>query len=88
MAVAAICAGVVMGLGAIGGLRVASNGARLAADLAALSAGRALLDAIPDALVDPWDIRARLRDAASGAAAQAARGSGAASSPRASDPRS
>ena len=77
IAVAAICAAVVMGLGAIGGLRVASNGARLAADLAALSAGRALLDAIPDALVDPWDIRARLRDAASGAAAQAARGSGA-----------
>ncbi len=77
MAVAAVCAAVVMGLGALGGVRVASNGARLAADLAALSAGRALLDAIPDAVVDPWDIRSRLRRAASGAAAEAARGSGA-----------
>jgi hypothetical protein len=56
---------------------VASSGARLAADLAALSAGRALLDSIPAALVDPWGIRARLMRDAGVAASASARGSGA-----------
>lgn len=77
LAVAAVALVAVLGLGAMGGLRVASSGARLAADLAALSAGRALLDAIPDALVDPWGIRSRLRREAGEAASASARGSGA-----------
>ena len=77
LALCAIAVAVVLGLGAVGALRVASGGARLAADLAALSAGRALLDAIPSALIDPWNLRARLRDAAARAASDAAEGSGA-----------
>ena len=77
LALAAIGVAVVLGLGALGALRVASGGARLAADLAALSAGRALLDAIPSALLDPWDLRTRLRDAARRAASHSAEGSGA-----------
>ncbi|MBM3697489.1 MAG: hypothetical protein FJW78_03270, partial [Actinobacteria bacterium] len=77
LALAAIGVATVLGLAAMGAVRVASGGARLAADLAALSAGRALLDAIPAALVDPWDLRGRLRDAARRAAAQSADGSGA-----------
>ena len=47
IAVAAVVVAAALGLGAFGALRVASGGARLAADLAALSAGRALLDSIP-----------------------------------------
>lgn len=77
LAVAALALVSVLGLAAMGGLRVASSGARLAADLAALSAGRALLDAIPEALVDPWGIRARLQRDAGEAASVSARGSGA-----------
>jgi hypothetical protein len=77
LAIAAVAVAAVMGVAAVGGLRVASGGARLAADLAALSAGRALLDAIPQALVDPWGVRDRLRRAAHAAAASSARGSGA-----------
>ena len=77
LAVAAVALACVLGLGAVGGLRVASGGARLAADLAALSAGRALLGAIPAALVDPWGVRHHLAKAASQAAAASARGTGA-----------
>lgn len=77
LAIAAIAIAAALGLGAFGALRVASGGARLAADLAALSAGRALLDAIPAALLDPWDIRGVLRRAAEDAAERSARGTGA-----------
>lgn len=77
LAIAAVAVAAVMGLAAVGGLRVASGGARMAADLAALSAGRALLDAIPAALVDPWGLRNRLRRAAEAAARASAGGSGA-----------
>lgn len=77
LGVAAIALVAVLGIAAVGGMRVASSGARLAADLAALSAGRALLDAIPQALVDPWGIRPRLRREAGDAAGASARGSGA-----------
>lgn len=77
LALSALAVAAVLGLASLGALRVASGGARLAADLAALSAGRALLDAVPAALLDPWDIRSRLRDAARRAAVASAEGSGA-----------
>ncbi len=76
LAVAAVALAAVLGLAAVGGMRVATGAARLAADLAALSAGRALLDAIPDALTDPWGLRHHLRRAAAAAAAASAHGSG------------
>ncbi|MBJ7366677.1 MAG: hypothetical protein JHC53_08800, partial [Thermoleophilia bacterium] len=44
--IAVLVAGIA-GTAVIGATRVAAGGARLAADLAALSAGRALLDGIP-----------------------------------------
>ncbi len=77
IAVAAVVVAAALGLGAFGALRVASGGARLAADLAALSAGRALLDSIPAAMLDPWDVRRALERAVRSAAARSARASGA-----------
>jgi hypothetical protein len=77
LAVAAVVVAAALGLGAFGALRVASGGARLAADLAALSAGRALLAAIPAAMLDPWDLRRALDRPVRDAASRAARGAGA-----------
>jgi len=77
LAVAAVVVAVALALGAFGALRVASGGARLAADLAALSAGRALLASIPSAMLDPWDLRRVLDRAVRAAASRAAVGSGA-----------
>ena len=74
--IAVLVAGIA-GTAVIGATRVAAGGARLAADLAALSAGRALLDGIPRAMVDPWEIRRRLTSVAGDAAGRSARGSGA-----------
>ena len=74
--IAVLVAGIA-GTAVIGATRVAAGGARLAADLAALSAGRALLDGIPRAMVDPWNIRRRLTSIADGAAGRSATASGA-----------
>jgi len=57
--------------------RIAAGGARAAADLAALSAGRALLNALPAAMVDPWDLRRRLLQVSDDAARASAGASGA-----------
>lgn len=77
LAAAALVVSCTLGLAAMGAMHVARGGARLAADLAALSAGRALLDALPDALADPWDIRGRLTQAVGDAARMSAVASGA-----------
>ncbi|MEI7794948.1 MAG: hypothetical protein WCI83_09930, partial [Thermoleophilia bacterium] len=74
--IAVLVAGIA-GTAVIGATRVAAGGARLAADLAALSAGRALLDGIPRAMVDPWNIRRRLTSIADAAAGRSATASGA-----------
>lgn len=77
LAAAAAVVACALGLATMGAMHVARGGARLAADLAALSAGRALLDALPGALADPWGIRGHLGDAAAQAARRSARESGA-----------
>jgi hypothetical protein len=67
----------IAGVTVLAATRIAAGGVRVAADLAALSAGRALLDALPSAMVDPWDVRRRLLAATGDAARASAEASGA-----------
>ncbi|MSO45097.1 MAG: hypothetical protein EXQ74_07340 [Thermoleophilia bacterium] len=77
LAAAAIVVACALGIAVAGAVNVAVGGARLAADLAALSGGRALLDALPAAVGDPWNLRARLTAAVQVAVRESAHGSGA-----------
>lgn len=72
----AVVVALACGVALMAATRVAAGGARLVADLAALSAGRALLHALPGPVVDPWDLRRHLRDAVTAAARKSSEGSG------------
>ena len=77
LAAVALVVAAMTGAVVLAATRIAQGGARVAADLAALSAGRAMLDALPGAMVDPWDLRRRLLAVSDDAARRSATASGA-----------